>query len=233
MEQQFRIAEIDVLKIASVERIAGIFRFEQAGATNRGPTLLILADIHSSLYAYEQLLDLLNATVEQTRHLVVGVSHDPVIRFEKFIQRLNDAIASFSNLEATPFNWKRVNLFFLELTEGHMCFTGVGRLMNVFFQKQSDGSFRSFDLLGSLEQPVDVDPQKPFASLVCGDFRHGDVLIAGTDNLERLRGELCIKERLTTLPPVSAALEIQNDERRGFLIILSLQSFPAEHHVRT
>lgn len=215
-EHQFRIAEIDVLKIASDERIAGVFRFEQQGAANRGPTLLIVADIHSSLYAYERLLDVLNSTAEQARHLVVGVSQDPVIRFEKLVQRVNEAIASFEELETSPLNWKRVNLFLIELTEGHLCFTGIGRLMNAFFQKQPDGSFRSFDLLGSLDQPRDTDPKKPFASLVCGDIRPGDVLIAGTDNLERLRGELQMKERLTTLPPVSAALEIRNDiERRS------------------
>ncbi len=217
VEQQFRIAEIDVCKIATEERIAGVFRFEQAGTASRGPTLLIIADIHSSLYMYERLLDLLNSTAEQARHLVAGVGgQDPVNRFEKLVQRVNEAITGFADQEAAPFNWKRVNIFLLEMTEGHLCFTGVGRLMNAFFQKQPDGSFRSFDLLGSLEQPIDVDEKKVFSSIVCGDINPGDVLIAGTENMERFRGELQMKERLTTLPPVTAALEIRSDlERRG------------------
>lgn len=215
-EQQFRIAEIDVSKTSTEDHIAGIFRLEQAGSMGRGPSLLIVADIHSSLYVYERLLDLLNETAEQARHLVAGVGLDPVARFEKLVQRLNESLVTFSEQEAAPPQWKRVNLFILELTEGHLCFTGIGSLMNVFFQRQDEGAFRSFDLLGSLEQPTETDPSKPFASIVCGDIKPGDVLIIGTNNLERLRGELQIKERLTTLPPVTAALDIQHDlERRG------------------
>ena len=88
--------------------------------------------------------------------------------------------------------------------------------MNVFLQKQEDGSYRTFDLFGSLDQTVEVDPKKALASLICGDIKDGDLLIAGSTNLERLRNELRIKERLTTLPPVSAALEIKQDlESRG------------------
>lgn len=214
--QQFRIAEIEVSRTSSDDHIAGIFRFEQTGNIGRGPTLLMVADIHSSLYVYERLLDLLNATADQTRHLIAGVGLDPVARFEKLVQRLNEVLTTFGEQEANPPQWKRVNLFVMELTEGHLCFTGVGTLMNAFFQKQADGSFRSFDLLGSLEQPAEADPSKPFASIVCGDIKPGDVLILGSNNLERLRSELEIKERLTTLPPVSAALDIQHDlERRG------------------
>ncbi len=83
-------------------------------------------------------------------------------------------------------------------------------------QKQEDGAFRSFDLFGSLEQSTPTDAHKPFGSIICGDFRIGDVLIAGSTNLDRLRSELRIKERLTTLPIVTAALELRQDiERRG------------------
>lgn len=216
VEQQFRIAEIDVSKSPTDEKILGVFRVEGGGQGKKGTSLVILAEISSTLYAYERLLDVLNATAEQAKHMVAGVEQDPVARFEKLIQRLNDAAVTFLDGEPTPLAWNRVNLFVIELSPDHICLTGVGRLMNVFLQKQEDGSFRTFDLFGSLEQPAEVDPKKPFASLICGDMKPGDVLIAGTTNLERLRNELRIKERLTTLPPVSAALEIKQDlDSRG------------------
>ncbi len=213
---QFRIGEIDVSRLSTDERIAGIFRLDQSANTTRNTSLLIIADIHSSLYVYERLLDILNATADQARHLVSGVGIDPVARFEKLVQRLNEATATFVEQEATAPQWARVNVFVLELSEGHLCFTGTGKLMNAFFQKQEDESFKAFDLLGSLEQPEEVDPKKPFASIVCGDVKTGDTLIIGTQNLERLRSELQIKERLTTLPPITAALDIQHDlEKRN------------------
>ena len=216
LDQQFRIAEIDVAKNQSDEKIAGIFRFEQSGNGGKGPTLLVIADIQSALYAYERLLDLINSTAEQARLMMAGVAQDPVARFEKLVQRINEAVASFEEQEASPLNWQRINLFLIELSEGHMCFSGAGTLMNVFLQKQEDGSYRAFDIFGSLEQAQIPDPKKPFSSIVCGDMKPGDVLIAGTNNLERLRTELQMKERLTTLPPITAALEIRNDlEKRN------------------
>jgi hypothetical protein len=213
---QFRIGEIDVSRLSTDERIAGIFRLDQGTGTQRNASLLIVADINSSLYVYERLLDVLNATADQARHLVAGVNLDPVARFEKLVQRLNESVATFIEQEATAPQWTRVNVFVLELSEGHLCFTGTGKLMNAFFQKQEDESFKAFDLLGSLEQPEEVDPKKPFASIVCGDVKPGDTLIIGTQNLERLRSELQIKDRLTTLPPITAALDIQHDlEKRN------------------
>lgn len=214
--QHFRIAEIEVAKSVSDETIVGVFRFENPGRPRQGPTLLVIADIHSTLYTYERLLDVINATVEQTRFLVSQVEQDPLGRFEKLVQKLNEAVADFVREEAAPLQWTRINIYVMELSEGHICFTGTGRLMNVFLQKQSDGTFRSFDLLGSLEQPAQVDAQKPFASIICGDIGIGDVLIAGTSNFERLRNDLKITDRLSTLPPVTAAMEIRQDlERRG------------------
>jgi hypothetical protein len=216
VEQQFRIAEIEVSKSPTDEKILGIFRIEGAGQQAKGTRLVIIAEIASTLYAYERLLDVINDAAEQTRHMVAGVEQDPVARFEKLIQRVNDAVATFLEGEPTPLAWNRVSLYIIELSPDHICLTGTGRLMNVFLQKQEDGSYKTFDLFGSLEQLADVDPKKPFASLICGDMKPGDVLIAGTTNLERFRNELRIKERLTTLPPVSAALEIKQDlERRG------------------
>ncbi len=215
-EQQFRIAEIEVSKSPTDEKIIGIFRYEARSHSKKGTNLLIIAEIASTLYSYERLLDVINATAEQAKHLVAGVEQDPVARFEKLIQRLNEAVAVFLQGEPAPLAWNRVTIFVIELSPDHICLTGVGRLMNVFLQKQADGSFRTFDLFGSIDQPADVDPKKPFAALVCGDIKPGDVLIAGTTNIERLRNELRIKERLTTLPPVSAALEIKQDlESRG------------------
>lgn len=216
VEQQFRIAEIEVSKSPTDEKILGIFRFEGSGQNRKGTSLVIIAEIASTLYAYERLLDVINAAAEQTKHLVAGVEQDPVARFEKLIQRINDAVATFLDGEPTPLAWNRISLFIIELSQDHVCLTGTGRLMNVFLQKQEDGSYKTFDLFGSLDQPAEVDPKKPFASLICGDMKPGDVLMAGTTNLERFRNELRIKERLTVLPPVSAALEMKQDlERRG------------------
>lgn len=214
--QQFRIAEIEVAKSLTDDKIAGVFRFEATGRTKLGPTLLVIADIQSSLYVYERLLDVLNSTAEQARYLSSQMDQDPLGRFEKLVQRLNEAVAGFTEQEASPLNWNRINIFVIELSDGHMCFTGTGHLMNLFLQKQEDDSFRSFDLFGSLEQPTPIDGLKPFGSIICGDIKPGDLLIAGSTNLERLRSELRIKERLSTLPAVTAALEIRQDlERRG------------------
>lgn len=216
IEQQFRIAEIEVSHSPTDEKILGIFRYEGSGQAKKVSTLLILAEISSTLYAYERLLDVINSTAEQAKYMVAGVEQDPVARFEKLIQRINDAVSTYLEGEPTPLAWNRINLYIIELSPDHICLTGVGRLMNVFLQKQPDASFKTFDLFGSLEQLADINPQKPFASLICGDMKPGDVLMAGTTNMERLRNELRIKERLTTLPPVSAALEIKQDlESRG------------------
>ncbi len=214
--QQFRIAEIEVAKSMSDEAIVGVFRFENPARTRQSPTLLVLADIHSTLYAYERLLDVINAAAEQARLLVSQVDQDPLARFEKLIERLNEAVAKFIREEATPLQWGRINIYVMELSEGHLCFAGTGKLMNIFLQKQADGGFKQFDLLGSLEQPPQPDPEKPFSSIVCGDIGVGDVLIAGTQNLERLRGDLRLSDRLSTLPPVTAAMEIKQDiEKRS------------------
>ncbi|MCR4278923.1 MAG: hypothetical protein NUV81_03420 [bacterium] len=175
-----------------------------------------MAEISSTLYAYERLLDVINESVERTRHLIAKVESDPIARFEKLIQHVNDAVADFLDGEPTPITWGRVSLFLIELSPNHICLAGQGRLMNIFLQKQEDGSYRTFDLLGSLEQPSEVDPKKFFGSLICGDMKPGDVLMLGSTNLERLRKEMEMKTRLTQLPPVTAALEIKNDlESRG------------------
>ena len=80
-EQQFRIAEIEVSKSPQDEKILGIFRYEGSGQGKKSNSLLILAEIHSTLYTYERLLDVINATAEQARFLVAGVEQDPVARF--------------------------------------------------------------------------------------------------------------------------------------------------------
>lgn len=210
-----RLAEISVNQAAFDEKIVGVFRFESDTRGKRGPSLILLAEIASSLYVYEQFLDALCAAAERTRQLMSGVETDPMIRFEKMTQQLNEAVAHFIKAEPTPLSWNRVNLFALEASEHGICLTGVGRMTNVFLQKQSDGRYRSFDLFGSLEQPSEVDPHKPFASFICGDFQPGDVFFAGSGNFERLRQELELKEKLISYPPVTAALEIKQElERR-------------------
>ncbi len=214
-EQQFRLAEIEVNKSPLDERIIGIFRYESEGRQKKGPIFLLLVEISSTAYVYEQLLDVLNATAEQARRLTVGFDTDPMARFEKVIQRLNEAISAFVEQSPTPITWNRVSVYAIELSDAHLCFSGVGRLTNLFLQKQENGTYRSFDLFGSLEQPTEVNPKKVFSSLVCGDIKPGDLLLAGTQNLERLRNELRLIDRLSTLPPVTATLEIRQDlERR-------------------
>ncbi len=216
MEHQFRLAEIEVNKSTMDEKIIGLFRYESEAKNKRATTLLILVEMNSTLYVYEQLLDVMNATAEQARHLTAAFEGDPMARFEKLIQRLNEAITDFIQKEPTPIAWNRLNMFVVELSESHVCLSGIGRLTNVLLQKQPDGNFRTFDLFGSLEQPVEVTHQKPFASLICGDIHPGDVFFFGTQNFERLRDELELIPRLTTLPAVTAALEIKHDlERRN------------------
>jgi hypothetical protein len=216
MEYPLRIAEIEVSQAAADERIVGLFRYDSESGGRKGPTLLILADISSTLYAYEQLLDALNAAAEQTRTLLSGTGIDSMARFEKLVERLNEAVAEFVEREPSELAWHRVNLFIVEVFEGRVCVAGIGQLSNIFLQKQADGTFRSFDLLGSLDMPAEIDPRKPFASILCGDLRNGDVMFLGTNNFERLRGELGMVAKLKELPPITAALEIKQDlERRG------------------
>ncbi|MCE9586395.1 hypothetical protein K8R04_03695 [Candidatus Uhrbacteria bacterium] len=216
MEYPLRIAEIEVSQSAADERIVGLFRYDSESGGRKGPSLLIIADIASTLYAYEQLLDALNAAAEQTRTLLSGTGIDPMARFEKLVERLNEAVAEFVEREPSELAWHRVNLFLVEVFEGRVCVAGIGQLSNIFLQKQSDGTFRSFDLLGSLDMPASIDPRKPFASILCGELNNGDVLFIGTNNFERLRGELGMVAKLKTLPPITAALEIkQGLERHG------------------
>lgn len=210
-----RLAEVSVNQAAFDEKIVGVFQFDTETRGKRGPTLVLLAEIASSLYVYEQFLDALCGAAERTRQLMSGVDMDPMIRFEKMTQQLNEAVAQFVKAEPTPLSWNRINVFALEVSEQGICLTGVGRMTNVFLQKQPDESYRSFDLFGSLEQPPELNPQKPFASFICGDFHPGDVFFAGTGNFERLRQELELKEKLTLYPPVTAALELKQElERR-------------------
>lgn len=209
LEQQFRLADIEVSRATTDDTIIGLFRFQTETKNKKPATIVILVEIFSSLYVYEQLLDVMNATAEQVRVLTISVEGDPMARFEKLVQRLNDAIATFVDREPTSVVWNRVNAFVLQFMEGQVCLTGLGRLTNLFVQKQKDGGYKSFDLLGSLEQPEEVNPHKPFASLICGDIAPGDALFIGTSNFERLRSEIGIADKLKTLPPVTAALEIK------------------------
>jgi hypothetical protein len=214
VEHIFRLADIEVEQSQLDDKIIGMFRFESNGPGKRGPILLVAAEVNGTGYVYDQLLDAVNNEAEQSRNLTSGVDTDPVTRFEKIIQNVNNAVAAFVEREPTPINWTRVNIFLVELSDGHACITGVGRLMNMFLQKQEDGTYKTYDLFGSLDQPPDINPKKLFSSIICGDMKAGDLLIAGSSNLDRLRNELRMKERLTTLPPVTAALEIKQDLER-------------------
>lgn len=215
-EYAFRITDIEHSNSSIDENIVGIFRFEPSSMTKKGPTLVVIADIEGVGYMYDRLIDVVNTEAEHARTLLTNIEQEPVTRFEKVIQNINKSVADFLREEAAPINWNRVNLFIIELSDGHMCLAGIGRLMNMFLQKQEDGSYKTFDLFASLDQRVDTDPEKVFSNIICGDFAPGDVLMAGSKNFERIRNEFRLRERLTTLPPVTAALEIKQDlERRG------------------
>ena len=153
-QTQFRLAEIDINLSPSDEKITGLFRIDSEQRGKKGPVLVILAEIASTLYVYEQLLDTLEQAAEQTRHLLAAVDTDSIVRFEKITQKLNEAIANFVANEPTPIIWNRVNLFVMEFSEHVLCLTGIWRMSSIFLQKQKDGRMRAFDLFNSLEQPA-------------------------------------------------------------------------------
>ncbi len=213
-QTQFRIAEIEVKRQVEEDRIVGFFRYDHEQAERTSPLLVVLADISSSLYVYEQLLDVINETSDQARHLTADVQGDPMARFEKIVEQLNKAIAQFIDEEPSEIAWKRVNIFVMEFSQAHACLTGIGRLSNVLMQKQNDGEYKSYDLFGSLEQPASLNPEKIFASVLCGPLNVGDSLFIGTNNFDRWRNDISLLERIGTLPPVSAALEIKQEVER-------------------
>ncbi|MFA6161007.1 MAG: hypothetical protein WC766_02385 [Patescibacteria group bacterium] len=208
-DSTFRFTEIEYGNSPTDEKIVGVFRFENAPTGKPGPQQVIVAEVFSTLYAYERLLDLISTTVEQSRALTAGMTMDPFARFEKLVQRLNEAVLSFQEKEPTPLNWNRVNIFLIECSNDQLCISGHGNLMNMFLQKKPDGTYQVFDLCGSLDQPSAPDPKKIFSSVICGDMKSGDLLFIGSANFERLRDNLKIKDKLTTLPPVSAVMEMK------------------------
>lgn len=205
---QFRIAEIDARR-SSHGAIIECLRFDAEARGTKPTTILAVAEIHSTVYAYERLLDTVHASINQARTLVSKIEGDPMIRFEKIIQKVNEALSAFAGAEASPIQWPRVNLFIFQLSEDHLCFSGVGWLTNAFLQQQENGTTKTFDLLGSLEQPDPIDPRKPLGSIVCGSMNAGDVLFVGTQNLQEIREKIELIRLCQEHPPVSAATEIQ------------------------
>jgi hypothetical protein len=213
----FRFADIEFGNSPTNENIVGVFRFEQGRQNRQGPYHIVVAEIDSALYAYEQLLDTINATVEQSRTLMAGMALDPFARFEKIIERVNEAIAVFQEQEPTPINWDRLNIYIIECSGDQLCVSGHGKLMNLFMKKDESG-YKSFDLCGSLEQPEKTNPKKIFASLICGDMQPGDVFFIGTNNFERNKDKLRLKERFSELPMVSASTEVKRDLEKENLL---------------
>jgi len=209
-DKYFRFADIEYGNSPTNENIVGVFRFEQGRQNRQGPYHVVVAEINSALYAYEQLLDTINATVEQSRTLMAGMALDPFARFEKIIERVNEAVTVFQEKEPTPINWDRLNIYIIECSNDQLCVSGHGKLTNIYLKKQG-GEYQSFDLCGSLEQPETTDPKKVFASLICGDMHPGDLFFIGTNNFERIKDKLRIKSRFTELPVVSAATEVKRD----------------------
>ncbi|HPF95085.1 MAG TPA: hypothetical protein PLR08_00855 [bacterium] len=213
MEQTIRLAEIEVSRDIEQERIVGLFRYQDEKLGTKSPQLLLMADIASSLYVYEQLLDTLNDAAERVYRQLSSTNTEPMSRFEKIVKRLNDAVSQFVASEPSEMNWGRVSLYVFEIHDKSLCVSGIGHLSNAFLQKAGD-SYRTFDLFGSLDVPAVPDTNKLFSALVCGDMKPGDVFFAGTSNFERLRGELDLVNKLKSLPPVSAALEITQEIER-------------------
>jgi len=214
MESTFHITDIEVNNASNDEHIVGLFRYESENKGGKTPLLVVIVEISSTLYVYEQLLDVLNETAEQTRHLTSAVDADPMAHFEKLIERLNTAAESFVECEPSEIAWNRVNIYVMEFLDGHMCVSGVGRLSNILLQKQVDGTLKSFDLFGSLEQPPEVNPKKVFSSVLCGELKMGDLLFVGTNNFDHWRADLGLIDRIKTFPPVTASMEIRQEIER-------------------
>ncbi|HPN15262.1 MAG TPA: hypothetical protein PLF71_04085 [bacterium] len=214
-DTHFRFAEIEYGNSPADEKIVGVFRFEQQN-NKQGPQHIVVAEVFSTLYAYERLLDLISTTVDQSRALTSGMTIDAFARFEKLIQRINEAVQSFEEKEPTPINWSRVNIMIVECSQGQLCVSGHGSLMNIYLQHKEDKTYQAFDLCGSLEQPAAADSKKIFSSVLCGDMKPGDLFFLGSSNFDRLKEELSIKQKLMTEPPISAAMEIkQGLEKAG------------------
>ncbi len=229
-EISFRIAEIRVHEDASNERLIEFFHLEHERKGQKPFHVLALVEITSSLYVYERLLDVLHTSLNQAKALASGITVDPMARFEKIVQRVNEALALFSEEEGAALVWSRVNLYVFQLADEHICFSGTGHLTNIFFQRQPDNTLRAFDLLGSLEQPELPNPAKPLSAIVCGAMQLGDMLFLGTQNIQRVRDTLELTHLCKTLPPVSAATEITqrlealHHTERFFGVLLSVSS---------
>lgn len=206
---QFRIAEIRANEHRSAERLVEYLHFDQDRRQGSPFHLFAIAEVYSSSYLYERLLDALHTAMGQAKTLVSGMEGDPMARFEKVVQRLNEALARVEQAEPSGVEWERVNLYVFQLADDHLCFSGLGSLSNIFLQRQEDGRVRPFDLLGSLEQPETVDPSKPLSAIICGNMNVGDVLFVGTQNIQPLRESLEISRLLQEHPPVAAATELQ------------------------
>lgn len=204
-----RFADIAVSR-ASETGITTIFRID-AGQNAERRSLVIAVDIPSSLYAYERLVEAIKTAAERAQQRADASEQDALTRFEALLQRVNGAASKAGAEAGAALDWSQVHIAMAEISAGHICLTAIGSPCAIFFQKQGDGLWKGFDFLQSLERPTDIDPTKPFASLLCGDLHAGDVVLLGNRALETWRGEARIKERLTTLPLATAAMDIGND----------------------
>lgn len=202
-----RVAEIRVNQDVDSPRLVEFFHVESG--KEHPLHLLAIAEITSTSYVYERFLDTLYTSLQQAKTFVSGMDGDPMIRFEKIVQRVNEALSSFAQMEGDALQWDQINLFLFQIADHHLCFSGLGSVSNVFFQKQADGQSKAFDLLGSLEQPERVLPNKPLSAIVCGAMQIGDLLFFGSQNLQAVREQIGITHLCRTLPPVSAATEIE------------------------
>ena len=202
-----RVAEIRVNQDVDSSRLVECFHVESG--KEHPLHLLAIAEITSTSYVYERFLDTLYTSLQQAKTFVSGMDGDPMIRFEKIVQRVNEALSSFAQMEGDALQWDQINLFLFQIADHHLCFSGLGSVSNVFLQKQADGQSKAFDLLGSLEQPERVLPNKPLSAIVCGAMQVGDLLFFGSQNVQTVREQIGITHLCRTLPPVSAATEIE------------------------
>ena len=185
-QTQFRLAEIDINLSPSDEKITGLFRIDSEQRGKKGPVLVILAEIASTLYVYEQLLDTLEQAAEQTRHLLAAVDTDSIVRFEKITQKVNEAIANFVANEPTRYLESRQLIRDGVFRARPLPYRESGGCQVSFYKNKRWPHARGliFNSLNNRE----INAEKPFSSLICGDMHPGDILFAGTlRNFERLR----------------------------------------------
>jgi hypothetical protein len=177
-----RVAEIRVNQDVDSSRLVECFHVESG--KEHPLHLLAIAEITSTSYVYERFLDTLYTSLQQAKTFVSGMDGDPMIRLKRSFSASTKRLAHLHGWRAMALQWDQINLFLFQIADHHLCFSGLGSVSNVFLQKQADGPSKAFDLLGSLEQPERVLPNKPLSAIVCGAMQVGDIALFGSQNVQ-------------------------------------------------